>query len=240
MSFFKTKKVSFFGLLAFLLASPLTFSGVLEPSWRGSEKTVYAEWESWDARIFPSGDWYFTADRTSFGAGARKSISVQAVQEGYYLGAAAQVFDEYLGRLDVLKVNTAGLYVTLPNFLDGEQYTLVRFEISYIDISASFAGFRVTAMTDAGVLPGYKDALIKPQRLASVREGPWLTEVYEFVIKPSPQWETFYLLFSHYPDYPHLLDAPFIDYFSFDTICVPEPSVLFLLTASFLLTRTRR
>lgn len=219
------------GVLALLAVTSSAFSGVFGPSWRGTDKTVYAEWESWSSRTLPSGDMLFAPDLTVLGAGSAKAIPIQAFQEGYYEGPAVQVLSEHGGRLNVLKLNTDGLYVTLPNFVQGEQYTLIRFEITYDDTASSFAGFRVAGMTDEGVLPNYNDVLISPQRVEQVRQANWLTEVYEFTMEPSPQWETFYLLFTHYPDHPQGTDAPYIDSFSFDTICLPEPSGLLLLTA---------
>ncbi len=230
MSLLKIKIVSFFALFVFLTVGVSAFSSVFEPVWRGSEKSVFAEWGSWNNRTLVSGDMLFSPDLTGFGEGTRKSIAVQAFQEGYYLGEPAQVLGEYSGRQNVLKLNTNGLYITLPNFMAGEKYTLVHFVITYEDTFASFAGFRVTGMTDEGVIPAYNDVVIAPQPLQSIRQDHWLTEVYEFTIEPSPQWETFYLLFTHYPSYPYLSDAPYIDSFSFDTICIPEPSGLILLT----------
>lgn len=230
MSLLKTRTVFFYVLLAFLAASVSAFSSAFEPVWRGSDKFVFAEWDSWNSRTLISGDMLFPPDLTGFGEGTKKAIAVQSFQEGYYLGDPAQVLREYSGRQNVLKVNTNGLYITLPNFIAGEKYTLVRFVITYEDTFASFAGFRVTGMTDEGVIPNYNNVLISPQPLQSIRQGSWLTEVYEFTMEPSPQWETFYLLFTHYPSYPYLSDAPYIDAFSFDTICIPEPSGLLMLT----------
>lgn len=239
MRTFKIRYVLFF-LLFFSSASRSVFSSVWPPSWRGTDKTVYAEWDTWSGRTLPSGDMIFDPDWTGFGAGEMKNISIQAIQEGSYLGASAEVLSEYHGRQNVLKLNTDGLYVTVPNCLAGE-YTLVRFEITYDDTFAAFAGLKLTAMTDQGALPGYNNVPVALQQIQRLRQDTWLTEVYEFVIDPSPEWEIFYLLFTHYPAYPLWVDAPYIDSFSFDTICIPEPSGLLFLTAgAAFLARYRR
>lgn len=237
------RKVSriFFCLLLLGGVSNSSFSGVFSPSWRGQEKTVYAEWDKWNGRTLDSGDMIFTPDKIGFGSGARKNITVRAFQESSLLGSPAQVFSDYLSHSDVLKLNTDGLVFTLPNFVDEAQYTLLRLEICYESAYASLAGFQVWGLTESGPISGYNGVFITSGPLVSVSQDGWRTEVYEFTIEPSPEWEYIGLVFSHYPALPTSMDAPYIDYLSIDTICIPEPAGLFLLAAgAAFLSRARR
>lgn len=228
--------------VACLMMSVPAWAGVFGPEWRTDDKTVYAEWDTWAYTKNYAGDFIFTPDDTGFGLGTRKSFSPQAVQLAAPIsGDAAAILSAYNNRQGVLKLNTEGLYVNLPNFLVGEEYTRVRFEISYDDTYASFAGFQVYGLTDTGTLPGYDGIYITPPSIQNSRDGAWITEVYEFTIQPSPQWETIIILFDHYPDAPQDMDSPFIDYFSFDTICVPEPAtLLFMVLGTVFLRRSSR
>lgn len=231
----------FFCLLVLGGVGNSSFSGVFSPSWRGQEKTVYAEWDNWNGRTLDSGEMIFTPDSAIFGPGSRKNITVRAVQESFLLGSPAQVFSDYLDHSNVLKLNTDGLIFTVPNFVDGAKYTLLRLEICYESTYASFAGLQVWGLTEAGAIPGYNGLFITPGPLVSVSQSGWRTEVYEFTIEPSPEWESIGLGFSHYPPLPTAMDAPYIDYLSIDTICIPEPSGLLLLAAgAVFLSRSRR
>jgi hypothetical protein len=221
-------------LCTFLAISLPSRGSVFAPGWREADKTVYAEWDTWTYNTNYPGDFLFTADHTGFGAGARKSFSPQAVQLS---APVTEIFSTYNNHQSVLKLNTDGFYVNLPNFLDGEEYTRVRFEICYDDTYASFADFQVWGLTDTGALPGYDGVYLSPAPVKSARDGSWVTEVYEFVIQPSPQWETIILRFDHYPTSPQNIDAPYIDYFSVDTICVPEPASLLLVALGTVLLR---
>jgi hypothetical protein len=217
-------------LFTCLAISVTSWASVFAPGWRGADKTVYVEWDTWTYRTTYPGDLIFTPDLTGFGAGTRKSFAPQAVQlAAPVTGGAAEILSTYNNRPGVLKLNTEGLYVNLPNFLPGEQYTRLRFEICYDDTYASFADFQVWGLTDTGAIPGYDGVYINPLLVKNSRDGAWVTEVYEFVIKPSPQWETVFIRFDHYPTSPQDLDAPYIDYLSVDTLCAPEPASLLLL-----------
>ncbi|HPY76902.1 MAG TPA: hypothetical protein PLQ45_03580 [Anaerohalosphaeraceae bacterium] len=226
-------------LFTFLALSVPSWASVFAPDWRGEDKTVYAEWDNWVPAATYPGDLTFYCDYKEFGAGARKTFTPHIVQFAAQIsGQPAETLAAYDNRLNVLKLNTEGLYVSLPNFLEGEQYTRVRFEICYLDTYASFADFQIWGLMDSGSLPGYDDGpIISPAPVQSVRDGSWVTEVYEFVIQPSPLWETIFLRFDHYPTSPQNPDAPYIDYLSVDTICVPEPTGVLLLAAGALFLR---
>ena len=236
----KCRPLSWLPLLALLLLSVPTFSSVFAPDWRGDEKTVYAEWANWGYTNNLAGDYLFNPDLKSYGAGVRTSINPQAVQLSSLLtGNPVQVLSMFDNHSNVLKLNDDGLYVNLPNFTDDE-HTLVRFEISYYTQFSQFSGFNVWAMSSSGTLPGYNGNLIVPQLVESSTSGFWKTAVYEFTITPSPRWENLVLNFSHYPAVPYDIDCPYIDSFSFDTICIPEPATVMLLAMGGLFLRKRR
>lgn len=241
MGKFKMTSRNFCGipLFAFYLISAASMAGLLDPVWRGREKTVYAKWENWAYQTDASGNFFFDPDVKNFGEGVMSSVIPQAVQwAAQVTGPPIQVLGSYDSHLNVLKLNKPGLYVNLPNFLEGE-YVLLQFEICYYSEYADYSGFIVTGLTQDGILPGYNETFILPQLIDSRENGQWITEVYQFTITPNPLWENIVITFDHYPDTPQALDAPYIDYFSFDTICVPEPASMVLLALGAFLIRRK-
>lgn len=232
------------GLISiFLIAigsfSAVSSAGEFTPLWRGMDLTVYAEWSEWNYTVDGHGNFRFSPDDLNFGAGARSPVTPRAVQLAAPIsGSPVEVLSRYNSRNHVLKLNDSGLYVELPNFQEGTS-TRVRFEICYSAEFAGFSGFTVSAMTKDGILPGYNSVFLTPDPVQSKQENGWTTAVYEFTIEPSPWWENLTLEFDHYPDYPDDPDAPYVDSFSFDTICVPEPASVALLTLGAFLIRRK-
>jgi len=234
------QRILYAQMVCLLIAVP-AFASVFEPSWRGDENTVYAEWVDW-IDSSPSDNYVFNADSKHYGAGIGITFHPQAVQlEAPVTGPPVEVLSTFEGHTNVLKVNQDGLYVTLPNFLAPEaDHLLLRFEITYYIAYASFDGLIVTALGPQGPLPGYDNTFIVPDLVKSTQDDDWLTELYEFTIAPNPRSENIEIRFNSYPDSPQDPEAPYIDAFSFDTICVPEPSSLILIALGGMLLPRRR
>ncbi len=238
-----SKKYFQFLLAVSLFAVAVSSAALFEPYWHGRERTVYAEWNDWDYTLDGSGNYKFNPDPILFGEGSRSSVPAQAVQLGAPVtGPPVQVLAAFDSRNDVLKVNKSGMYVNLPNFLEGD-YTKVHFEISYYNLFSDFSGLTVTAMTTGGVpLPEYNGVLLASQPVSFQQEGNWITAAYEFDMEPSPLWENFVIEFNHYPTTPQDIGAAYIDYFIFETmaVVVPEPATLAVLAAGAVLIRRRK
>lgn len=235
---FASLRVSGIPLLALCLISAASVAGVFDPAWRGDAKTVYTLWDNWTYQLDTSGNFIFTPDIANYGEGTRTAVDPQAVQLAAPVsGPPVEVLGSFDSRYNVLKLNKQGMYINLPNFPEGD-YLLLHFEISYYTAYADFTGFYVTGLSDGGVLPGYDEEFIAPKLVNSVQNGNWVTEAYEFTMDPNPTWENLEIVFSHYPALAQDSDAPYIDYFSFDTIVVPEPtSVILLALGAFLIWR---
>jgi len=224
----------------FVISGIVVADDLFPPDWRGDARTVTAEWDSWD-----SGASLPNPDQWSSGAG-----QLSTTESPYAILASDGIdyLSTYEGRSDVLHLYEFDegffpmLGFRLPNFPDGDSKT-VRVQVTYWpDDGGNEAWLANDFLVLAGMdplnpentLPGYgiNDDPIEATYIDEAENGGWVTETYEFTITPNPAWEEIWFGFEEYPAY--------VDQVVIDTICVPEPATLLLLSLGGLVLRRRK
>ncbi|RKY06419.1 MAG: hypothetical protein DRP56_07445 [Planctomycetota bacterium] len=234
----KKKTVSLM-IAIFVISGVVVADDLFPPDWRGDARTVTAEWDSW-APIDPVSN----PDQWSFGTGQ----FAMDVPFAMLNPDGIDLLSTYEGRSDVLHLHEygegylPGLGFHLPNFIGGD-YKTVRVQVTYWpdefgnDAWLSNDFFVLAGMDPLNpdnTLPGYgiNDDPIAATWIDEQENGGWLTETYEFTITPNPAWEDIWFGFEEYPAY--------VDQVVIDTICIPEPATLLLLSLGGLALRKRK
>jgi len=204
-----------------VLASAASADDALPPSYRGLNRTVTAQWDTW----IGSGPGGIPADTYTENPDMGRWAYVQ--------NNGAQYHPTVAGRTGVMELFAHdNLVFHLDNYPDGAwkkirvQITLYQFPVP------GDAGINVT--TDAGTT-----ILVLPESCTwSYHMNNWITYACDYEIAPNPAWEEIGLKFfttDGAPNYPPW----FVDQVTIDTFC-PEPATLGLLAVGGLALLARR
>lgn len=195
---------------------------------------ISAEWNSWtvdyedDTAAIMNAD-YVTSDPVLENMIADAVVFFDDLDGNPY-DPAPGVWDQYEGRTDVLEITgDFQLVFDLDNYSGGD-YKEMLIEITYFDNGVYSDVYPVgqsdgTEVTDV-VYGGYEI------------EAGWVTEYWQIIYEPNPEWEAIGINFTDYdfnPSYPAYIDSVFIQ-----TECVPEPATLGLIAAGALAMIRRR
>ena len=196
---------------------------VFPPLWqRGMDRTVEAEWDTWDANGFPD---------------VWNAAPPLAESASFTLGAAANVLATYAGRSDVVEL-TADLDLSfhVPNYLAGDQKT-IWLQVTYYDPNGD------SEIVPALDVPSGIQWELIPEGAGPASDyrhehgGGWITRRWILLASPNPEWEEIQLssVGVEGPVYPAYVDQVVID-----TLCIPEPATACLLALGTLRLFTKR
>ena len=119
-------QLNFIAILVLIVASSVNAGDLYPPNWRGEQRTIFANWDTWDnfSTSVP-----MPADIWAKGTG---EIAIVPPSPEVFFDPAhfAQVLILYEGKDDVLQVNDAYIGLALPNFYDEDNKT-IRVQITY-------------------------------------------------------------------------------------------------------------
>ena len=195
------------------------------PPWEEYPGSQYAEWDTWGGAPGPTpADWWETWDNDFTG-----------LQSPVAFTPGANLLLSFASRTDVLEIfgPTDGVYFEIDNYDWHNPEKWVRVQITYHVSGAPPMGFDVIPFY--GGEPG--DDQFVPAFLVEstgVNSDGWITDAYDFIIEPNPEFEVIGLKFE-----PGAV--AFVDQVVIDTICVPEPATMALLAIGvFALLKRRR
>lgn len=197
----------------YCLAGIAQADDMLPPDWRGDDRTVMAEWDSWIDFPNPSPPDYWESNPVGI-----------AVPEATF-AASTELLSGFEGRTDVLKLNEHdGVIFDLENHPGGD-HKIVRIQVTSYMMDADIS-LDVWAWKDGVLLDGYTGERFWPEEVDTFwHPDDWTTYVYEFEIWPNPDREQIGLKFTD-DAYQYGI---YVDQVVIDTICIPEPATLIIL-----------
>lgn len=217
----KVRKLSVV-LTVLLLAGPVVADDIFAPTWRGTENTLTAEWDTWKGTD-GAPDWWTCNPAT---------LDYEPCVEYNVL------LEEYMGRNDVVAAGyDDDILFELDNYNNDNPEKWIRIQITYYHDGTGEQGLPIaidlwTDEVDNEYIQISSVEWYEHEGELGALTG-WITEAYDIIIYPNPDWEEIGLKFDVYPAY--------VDQVVIDTKCVPEPMTLSLLAIGGLaLIRRRR
>jgi len=207
-------------LVLLVLSAASSADDSFPPSWRGGQRTVHAEWDTWQsggggASIAPDA---WSANPATVGAPAAG------------LGTTGSYVATYEGRNDVIELNQDDdLWFELDNYDQANPLKTIRVQVTYY-LEGKLAVSRFNVWTDPTGQPQEIPAVVLN---TVVHPDMWATDMFELTLTPNPEWEKIGLKFEFYP-------PAYVDQVVIDTRCVPEPAAALLLAPGLVLASAAR
>lgn len=215
-------------LCLFVLVSTASAHDAFAPDWRGQERTVHAEWNSWDNVLIDPG--YVIPDNGYWDIFPSPWVYFPW-QESLY-----DYYDVWHNQFDVIRMfqPERSVNIHLPNYSGGE-YKRVRLQVTYYDPFGYLAPQHIEFKPLGGSYQQASTQFVGQQDIGS----NWYVLAWDFEIWPNPESEIVSFGFDNGWVYPGGTPAA-ITQLVIDTQCVPEPATLTLLTLGALALRRKR
>lgn len=224
------RKILLVMLVGFFGGICLFADDVLEPSWRGEERSARAEWNSWDSIL--TNPFYVEPDIWDYWGGS--------VYMPYFFWDWNQnytFFPQKFGRLNVVRSYESNPgYLYLPNYPDGD-LKKVRLQVTYYNVEGYCGLLGYLGMKVSDTSPFWD--ISRPPIYTEDHGDGWYTDVFDFEIVPNPQEE--WVTFGFDPGLVYPGGTPsYISQVVVDTICIPEPASLALVAMGALVLKRRK